>query len=221
MPLDLAVLVFDLLGTFAFAISGALLAVQKGFDVVGSLLLASLTGLGGGVIRDLLLDQGVPNAFAEPLYLVPVVLAVLIVLVGLVHEGRLHRTLLVFDALGLATFCVMGATIAHTAGLNPVAAVLLGVTTAVGGGAMRDVVANRVPQIVDPDGVYATPTFLGAGLAVLLLELELFGAPAAVAVALLVFAARLLAVVRGWRLPLASMRPADRRAARDDGAAAG
>ncbi|MGQ7787539.1 trimeric intracellular cation channel family protein [Nesterenkonia sp. K-15-9-6] len=206
MSMTTVVLVLELVGTFAFAVSGALLAVRKGFDLVGSLLLASLAGLGGGVIRDLVLNIGVPNAFAAPQYLVPVVLAVLAVFIRLIHEDRLRRTLLVFDALGLSLFCVMGATIAHEAGLNPVAVVLLGVTTAVGGGALRDVVANEVPQIFNPQGVYAAPAFLGAGATALLLETGLFHAISAVAVALLVFGLRLLALRHRWRVPLAVLR---------------
>lgn len=206
MSVTVVILVLELVGTFAFAVSGALLAARKGFDLVGSLLLASLAGLGGGVIRDLVLGAGVPNAFAAPQYLLPVVLAVLTVFVRVIHEDRLRRTLLVFDALGLSLFCVMGATIAHEAGLNPIAAVLLGVTTAVGGGALRDVVANEVPQIFNPQGVYAAPAFLGAGVTALLLEMGLFNAITAVAVALLVFGLRLLALRYRWRVPLAVLR---------------
>ncbi|MDS2173525.1 TRIC cation channel family protein [Nesterenkonia sp. CL21] len=206
MSVTMVVLVLELVGTFAFAVSGALLAVRKGFDLVGSLLLASLAGLGGGVIRDLVLNIGVPNAFAAPQYLVPVVLAVLAVFIRLIHEDRLRRTLLVFDALGLSLFCVMGATIAHEAGLNPIAAVLLGVTTAVGGGALRDVVANEVPQIFNPRGVYAAPAFLGAGATALLLEGGLFNAVSAVAVAMLVFGLRVLALRYRWRIPLAVLK---------------
>ncbi|GAB3194551.1 trimeric intracellular cation channel family protein [Nesterenkonia suensis] len=206
MSMTTVVLVLELVGTFAFAVSGALLAARKGFDLVGSLLLASLAGLGGGVIRDLMLSAGVPNAFSAPQYLVPVVLAVVAVFIRLIHEDRLRRTLLVFDALGLSLFCVMGATIAHEVGLNPIAAVLLGVTTAVGGGTLRDVVANEVPQIFNPQGVYAAPAFLGAGATALLLETGLFSAITAVAVALLVFGLRLLALRYRWRIPLAVLR---------------
>lgn len=211
MSLDHVVLGLELLGTFAFAISGALLATRKGFDVVGSVLLASLAGLGGGVIRDLLLDAGVPTAFTSPLLLVPVLLAVMAVFLRLIHEGRLRRTLLVFDALGLSLFCVMGATIAHETGLNPVASVLLGVTTAVGGGTMRDVVANRVPQIVDPEGVYAAPAFLGAGVITLVLHLGAFNAFTASGVAAGVLTLRLLALRYHWRIPLAALRSRSRR----------
>lgn len=200
------VLILELVGTFAFAVSGALLAARKGFDLVGSLLLAGLAGLGGGVIRDLVLDSGVPNAFETPLYLAPVLVAVLAVYVTLIRESRLRRTLLVFDALGLSLFCVMGATIAHEVGLNPVACILLGVTTAVGGGTLRDVVANEVPQIFNPQGVYAAPAFLGAALTTVVLELDVFGALTGSAIVAVVLTLRLLALTFGWRIPRAAHR---------------
>ena len=207
MSVETMVLALELIGTFAFAVSGALLAVKKRFDIVGSLLLASLAGLGGGVIRDLVLNQDVPTAFVAPLYLIPVALAVLVVFVRLIREDKLRRTLLVFDAVGLSLFCVMGSFIAHEAGLNPVACILLGVTTAVGGGALRDVVANEVPQIFNPDGVYAAPAFLGAAATTLALELDAFYAVTAVAVAAVVFTIRLLALKFRWRVPVAVFRP--------------
>ncbi|MDO5492185.1 MAG: trimeric intracellular cation channel family protein [Nesterenkonia sp.] len=200
------VLTLELVGTFAFAVSGALLAARKGFDLVGSLLLAGLAGLGGGVIRDLILDSGVPNAFDTPLYLVPVLIAVLAVYVTLIRESRLRRTLLVFDALGLSLFCVMGATIAHEVGLNPISCVLMGVTTAVGGGTLRDVVADEIPQIFNPQGVYAAPAFLGAALTTAVLELDVFGAVAGTAIVAVVLTLRLLALKFGWRIPRAAHR---------------
>lgn len=211
------VLALELVGTFAFAVSGALLAAKKGFDLVGSLLLASLAGLGGGVIRDLILDQSVPTAFASPQYMAPAALAVIAVYLRLIREDRLRRTLLVFDAVGLSLFCVMGASLAFDAGLNPVSVMLLGVTTAVGGGTLRDVVANEVPQIFNPQGVYAAPAFLGAGTTTLLLYLEAFNAFTAVAVALTVFTIRMLALKFGWRIPLAVIPR--RGEGREDGAA--
>lgn len=201
-----AVLLLELVGTFAFAVSGALLAVKKDFDLVGSLLLAGLAGLGGGVIRDLLLDDGVPTALGAPLYLFPVVMAVFAVFLRAIREDRLRRTLLVFDALGLSLFCVMGASIAHETGLNPVATVLLGVITAVGGGTLRDVVANEVPQIFNPDGVYAAPAFLGAVVTAVALELEVFNAFAAVVIAAGIFGLRIAALRFRWRIPLAVLR---------------
>ena len=118
----------DLLGVFFFAVSGSLLAARKGFDIVGSLLLASLASLGGGVARDLIIDVP-PAAFTDPAYLLPPLLAT--VLVYFVFSGveRVKRVLVVFDAAGLALFCITGTIKALEVGLNPVSAVLLGVLT--------------------------------------------------------------------------------------------
>lgn len=198
----MSMLILDLLGTFFFAVSGSLLAARKKFDVVGSLLLASLAGLGGGVCRDVIIGE-VPNAFLQPVYLVPPLLAMLLVATRLVRETRVRRPLLLFDAAGLALFCIVGTITAHEAGLHAVSAALLGLTTAVGGGVMRDVVANEVPQVFNPRGVYAIPAMLGSFLTVLTLELGWFGVVAGCVIAVFVFVLRVLSIRLEWHVPLA------------------
>lgn len=195
--------ILDLTGIFFFAVSGSLLAARRNFDIVGSLLLGSLAGLGGGVARDLIIGQGVPGAFAEPVYLLPPLLAAVLVFTHALGVQRYRRTLLVFDAAGLALFCVTGTLTAHAAGLNPVSAALLGVATAVGGGLLRDVVANEVPQLFNPRGVYAIPALLGAGLVSLFTALGVFNPALGISVAVLVFTLRILSLRYGWRIPLA------------------
>ncbi|WP_299168864.1 trimeric intracellular cation channel family protein [uncultured Arthrobacter sp.] len=204
-----APLILDLFGVFFFAMSGSLLAARKGFDLIGSLLLASLASLGGGVARDLIIDVE-PVAFHNPLYLVPPLLAT--GLVFFLYSGieKASRPLVLFDAGGLALFCIVGALKAVDEGMNPVAAVLLGVTTAVGGGLLRDVVANEVPQLFTGD-LYALPAFLGATLTVVLEKLGLFNVVTGVVVAALVFTLRVMAWRSGWHAPLAAQyaRPVD------------
>ena len=202
----MTLLVLDLVGVFFFAVSGSLLAARRNFDIVGSLLLGSLAGLGGGVARDLIIGKGVPLAFTEPVYLLPPLMAALLVFIHVLGVERYRRTLLVFDAAGLALFCVTGTLTAHDAGLNPVSAALLGVTTAVGGGLLRDVVANEVPQVFNPRGVYAIPAMLGAGMVSLLTALGVFSPALGIAVAALVFTLRILSLRYGWRIPLAGRR---------------
>jgi uncharacterized membrane protein YeiH len=197
----------DLAGVFFFAVSGCLLAARRRFDIVGSVLLGSLVGLGGGILRDLILDQGIPNAFAQPVYLVPPLLAAGLVYFHVVRVERHRRSLLVFDAAGLALFCVTGTFKALEAGMGPAPATLLGVTTAVGGGVLRDVVANEVPQLFNPRGVYAVPALLGAGATTLLSQVGWLGIPSGAAVAVAVFALRLLSLRFGWRVPLAARLP--------------
>ncbi|WP_022902047.1 trimeric intracellular cation channel family protein [Humibacter albus] len=195
-------LVFDLFGTFFFAISGSLLAARRGFDIVGSLLLGSLTGLGGGVIRDLVIGV-TPTAFAKPIYLVPPLAAMVLVFVLVRVVERFSRTLLIFDAGGLALFCTTGTLTALHAGLNPVAAAALGVTTAIGGGLMRDVVANRVPQLFNPHDIYALPAMLGAALIAVLWQVHWYSAITTVIVAAIVFALRVLSLHFRWHIPRA------------------
>lgn len=198
---DVALLI-DLLGVFFFAVSGSLLAARKGFDLVGSLLLASLAGLGGGVARDLIIDT-VPAAFSNPAYLIPPVLATLLVYFLFSGVERVSNLLVVFDAAGLGLFCITGTVKALEFGLHPVAGILLGVTTAVGGGLLRDVVANEIPQLFDPRDIYALPAMLGAGLTTLLVGTGSFNVVTGAVVATLVFALRVLAWRFSWRAPLA------------------
>lgn len=203
-------LVADLLGVVFFAVSGSLLAARKGFDIVGSLLLASLASLGGGVVRDLIIDVP-PAAFTNPLYLVPPLLAT--VLVYFVFSGveRVKRVLVIFDAAGLALFCITGTVRALEAGLNPVSAVLLGVTTAVGGGLLRDVVANEIPQLFDPRDIYALPAMLGAVVVAVLYLTGTFTLVTGTLAASLVFSLRVLAWRYGWHAPLAARSWATRQ----------
>ena len=152
-PFDIALVWLDLAGIFFFAVSGSLLAARKQFDIIGSLLLASIVSLGGGVIRDIILNTGPPAAFTNPAYLAPPVLATVLVYFLFSSVQRFTSLLILFDAGGLALFCITGTLKALSSGMNPVAAVLLGVTTAVGGGLLRDITANEVPQLFDPKDI--------------------------------------------------------------------
>jgi uncharacterized membrane protein YeiH len=193
----------DLLGTFFFAISGCLLAARRGFDIIGSLLLGAFTGVGGGIIRDLILGV-TPTAFANPIYVVPPVMAAALVFFLPRRVARLSRPLLLFDAGGLALFCVTGAVKALDHGMNPVAAALLGALTACGGGLLRDVVANRDPQLFNPRDLYAVPALLGAAAVVVVWSFGGYSPVTESAVVIGVFAFRLLSLRFGWHVPLAS-----------------
>jgi uncharacterized membrane protein YeiH len=197
----------DLIGIFAFGISGALMAVRRDFDVVGIAILAVITALGGGILRDLVLGDTPPPAFTQWEYLVVPLAAAAVTFVAHPELGRLMRTLLVFDAAGLGLFCVAGTVKALDHGLAPVAAATLGVTTAVGGGVLRDVVARETPMLVRPDSeLYAVPALAGAVAVAIAWELNAYepvlGAVAAVAV----FGIRCLAISRHWHGPRAWRR---------------
>lgn len=214
MNFDLA-LMLDLLGVFFFAVSGSLLAARKGFDLVGSLLLGSMAGLGGGVVRDIILNTGPPSAFTNPIYLAPPLLAAVVVYFMPGNMERSRRLVLMFDAGGLALFCITGTLKALDAGMNSVAALLLGVTTAVGGGILRDITANKVPSLFDPKDLYAIPAFAGAGLATILWHLEWLNLVTGSIVAVVVFSWRMLSLRFGWHAPLAARSWARPRFRRD------
>lgn len=201
-------LVADLAGTFFFAISGCMVATRRGYDIIGSLLLGALTGLGGGIIRDLILGVP-PAAFAQPVHLLPPIAAALLVYFLAHGVDRVPRTLLVFDAGGLALFCTTGTVTALNAGMNLPGAVILGVTTGVGGGLLRDVVANRDPQLFNPNDLYAVPAIMGAALIAVFWSIGRFSPLAQLLVAVLVFAFRVLSLRFKWHVPHAAAAVGD------------
>ncbi len=196
-------LVLDLAGIFVFAISGALVGVHKNLDVFGVLVLAGATGLGGGFMRDVLIDATPPAALADWRYLLVPVAAGLITFVFHPALGRLERVVNIFDAAGLGLFCVTGALKALDYGLGPVPAALMGMVTGIGGGIVRDLLAGRVPAVFSSE-LYATPALLGAVWAVLA---DAAGQPelvVAIPGVAICFGLRMLALSRGWKAPLPS-----------------
>jgi len=193
----------DLVGVFVFAVSGSLLAVRKGYDVVGVVALGLVTALGGGVMRDTILGATPAMAFSEPWYLVVPLAGAGTVFVAnswIVH--RLERPVLVFDAAGLGLFCVTGAVKSATFDTTPAGAVLLGVISAVGGGILRDVLANEHPMIFRADTtLYAIPAALGSTVVVLAWRNDWYSGTLGIATALGVFVLRLVALRYGWRAP--------------------
>lgn len=192
--------VLDLVGIFVFAISGALVAVRKDLDVFGVLILAGTTGLGGGFLRDVLIDATPPTALEDWRYLLVPVAAGLLTFWFHPALGRMERTITVFDAFGLGLFCVTGALKSLDYGLGPVPAALMGMVTGIGGGMARDVLASRVPAVFRGE-LYATPALAGAFVAVLGARLELPVLFVAAAGAGLCIVWRLVAVWRRWQAP--------------------
>jgi len=192
----------DLTAVFAFATSGALLAVHKRFDVVGLVVLAEATAIGGGVIRDLVIGAAPPAAFTHPEYVLVPLGAAGAVFFAHARVERLLALVLLFDAAGLALYAVSGTAKASASGLGPVPAVALGVVTAVGGGVLRDVLAQETPVVLRSDSVlYAIPAFLAAVLVASAREAGVYGTAAATAAVALAFVLRVLALLRGWRAP--------------------
>jgi uncharacterized membrane protein YeiH len=188
---------FDLAGTFVFAVTGALVAVRGRLDLFGTLVLACATGLGGGLVRDVLLGDVPPPGLVDWRYLLAAALAGVATFLWHRAVARWENIILTLDAAGLALFCVSGALKASNAGLDFVPAALLGMITAVGGGIARDVLANRVPVVLQ-GGWYATPALVGAAWAALAHEVELPTVAVLLPGMLACFAWRALALRLGW-----------------------
>lgn len=201
--MDTLLLTFDLAGVLVFATSGALVAVRRRLDIVGVIALATLTALGGGWIRDVLIGAVPPAALADWRYLVVAMLAGVLTFVFHPAMGRRQRTIDVVDAFGLGLFAVAGALKAEDFGLGPLPAVLLGILTAVGGGVMRDVVVQQTPTVFGPGPLYAIPAAAGATIVVLGERTAVPIAVVAVIAGAVTVAWRLLALFRGWRAPIA------------------
>jgi len=194
----------DLIGIFVFAISGALLAVRKNFDVFGIAVLAEVTALGGGLFRDLIIGAVPPAAFTDLGYFVTPLLAALLIVFLHPQVERIQLGVNVFDAAGLGLFCVTGTTKAYDYGLGLTQSATLGLATAVGGGVLRDVLANEVPSLLRWDrDLYAVPAIVGATMVVLCIRYDTLTPFTSSLAAITAFVLRLLAMRYHWRAPRA------------------
>lgn len=194
----------DLIGIFVFAISGALLAVRKNFDVFGIAVLAEATALGGGLFRDLVIGAVPPAAFTDLGYFLTPLLAAALVFFLHPQVERIQAAVDVFDAAGLGLFCVAGTTKAYEYGLGLTASACLGLATAVGGGVLRDVLAGEVPSLLRWDrDLYAVPAIAGASVAALCLRHEVLTPVTSGLAVVAAFVLRLLAMRYHWRAPRA------------------
>lgn len=205
--MDIIWYMFDMIGTIAFAVSGALVGVARKMDIFGMAVLALATAIGGGIVRDVLLGYFPPNSLRNVVY-VTVVLAVTVI-VFLIYNSRYRKhamgprsraSYLLADALGLASFTVTGAS----AGFKlypelPIFIVLLGTITAVGGGIIRDMLAQRIPSVLKED-VYALPSIIG-GIVYYLMVTSSWDSMAVYGVFTVVLVIRLLAIKYNWSLP--------------------
>ena len=207
-------IVLDVVGVFVFALSGALVAVRRGLDLFGILVLAWVAGLGGGILRDVFLGVTPPVAVSDWRLLAAAMGAALTVF--LLHgtweqvaarhpDARWHRVSLgvrLLDAAGLGLFAVSGALVALDADAGPLAATLIGGITAIGGGLLRDVLAREVPEVLRRE-LYAVPALAGAALVVLLHHFDALTPLTAWLAVCLVFVTRVVAVALDLNAPRA------------------
>jgi uncharacterized membrane protein YeiH len=198
-------LVLDLAGTFVFALSGAAAGVKERLDLFGVLVLSFAASSAGGITRDLLIGAVPPGAISDWRYLAASLVAGLVVFFSYPISKRLpslRDRVLIFDAAGLALFAVVGTQKALGYRLNPVMAALLGVLSGIGGGMLRDVLLSEVPTVLRSE-LYAVAALAGAAVVVAGSMLDISPTASAISGATLCFGLRLIAIRRGWRLPVA------------------
>lgn len=196
------VLAVDLIGSFAFAISGATVGVRRRLDLFGVLVLSFAAATAGGIMRDALIGATPPAALVDWRYLATAALAALLTFYRHALVERLRNPVQIFDAIGLGLFAVSGAAKAIAHGVGPTGAVLLGVLSGVGGGIARDVLVAEIPAVLRRE-LYAVAAALGAGIVVIGSAWKLPPTPLAIGGAVACFALRYLAIRRGWSLPVA------------------
>jgi uncharacterized membrane protein YeiH len=194
---------FDLGATFVFGITGALVALRRGYDIVGLFALAFVSGVGGGLLRDgLFIQQGPPAVTTDGRYIVVILLAGLVGVFFHNWVNRLTKWIALLDALGLGAYAVVGVEKSLAAGLSIPAAVLVGVINAVGGGLLRDLLVRDEPLLLKPGQFYALAAFAGCLLFVLLTVYFRMPAPRAGLVTVAAtFVFRVLAIQFNWRTP--------------------
>jgi uncharacterized membrane protein YeiH len=196
------VLAIDLLGSFAFAISGATVGVRRGLDLFGVLVLSFAAATAGGIARDALIGATPPAALVDWRYLAVAAAAGILSFYRDAMVERLRNPVQLFDAIGLGLFAVNGAAKASAHGVGPTGAVLLGILTGVGGGVARDLLVAEVPAVLRRVELYATAAALGAGIVVIGEALALPPTPLAITGAFACFLLRFLALRHGWTLPV-------------------
>lgn len=204
------VYVLDILGTFTFAVSGAIIAARKQFDIFGALVIAFVTAVGGGTLRDMILGRSSLAGY-EPIfwmqditYFWAILAAVVVTLLFFRFMDRFRHVLLTFDAVGIGVFTIIGIGKAEALGIQPVFCVMMGVMTAVMGGMLRDVICQTSPIVLRKE-IYATACIAG-GVVYYLLE-GVFVHDLRVLVTIgFIIVVRLFSVYRGLALPLMSRK---------------
>lgn len=203
-------IVFDLAATFAFALSGALAAVRRRYDIVGVFFLALISGLGGGLLRDgLFIQAGPPAAFLDPRYLQIVTAATLIGVLLRERVQRFGRVIATIDALGLGAYAAFGTQKALASGLSIPPAMLIGVLNAAGGGILRDVLTREEPLVFKPGQFYVLVAFFGTVVFIVAGTFLTFTAETAALIAIAAtFVIRTLTVWLNWHTtPVAEPPP--------------
>jgi uncharacterized membrane protein YeiH len=195
--------VFDLGGTFVFALSGGMAAVKHRLDIFGVLVLSFAAANAGGIARDVMIGATPVAALSDWRYVAVSLLAGLLTFCAYRVIDRLSGSVLLFDAVGLALFAVTGATKALSYHLGPVSGALLGMLTGIGGGIARDILTMEIPVVLRAD-LYAVAALAGAAIVVVGQTLHISPALSSCIGAAFCFGLRFMAIRYGWRLPVAA-----------------
>lgn len=196
--------ILDLIGTFVFALSGAVAGVKKHLDLFGVLVISFAAGNSGGITRDILIGAVPPEAIKNWMYIVVSMLAGLVIFFYSPIIHRQKNLILMFDGAGLALFAVNGTQKALTFGLNPLAAALFGMLTGIGGGIVRDLLINEIPTVLRAE-LYAVAALAGSFIVVVGFKLNFHPGIMSIIGALVCFTIRFMAIRRGWKLPVANI----------------
>ena len=191
--------ILDLIGTVVFAITGALAAREHKMDVLGMFILAFVTGVGGGTLRDMMIGSTPDFWMKNPFYILMIVLGVVLPIV-FKKMSEWKKSILFFDAIGLGVFTVIGVEKGIDFGLHPVIAVALGAVTGCFGGLIRDILRNQIPAVLHKE-IYATASLTGGIMFFVLNYLGFHNDLVAVLTAFIVFIIRVLALKYRWELP--------------------
>jgi len=195
------ILLLDYIGTFVFAISGALAAMNKRFDPFGVLILATVTAVGGGTLRDVLIGRTPVGWMNDINYSYIILTAVVVTLLFRGWLRYFRRTMFLFDAIGLGLFTIIGVELGLDYGLHPGICVMLGTMSASFGGVIRDILSTEIPLVFHKE-VYASLSILGAILYLLFLRLEVPTDMIYLSTSIIIVILRILAVRRHWVIPL-------------------
>lgn len=190
----------DVLGTAAFAVSGVFAALDKKLDLFGIFIIAFITAMGGGTLRDILIGELPVNWMQHPEYTLVVFVSAMVAILFRSTMKNFQRTLMVFDALGLGFFTIFGLEKGLQFGLHPGICIALGTITACFGGVIRDILLNSIPLIFHKE-IYAVASILGGMLYFLLLKLNLSGFIVDLVCIVFIVLFRLIAVQQNWQLP--------------------
>lgn len=197
---DVFILLFDYLGTFAFAVSGALAAAEKKLDLFGAVFLGFVTAIGGGTTRDMMIGNTPVSWLQDPVYFYVIVAAVALTFLFTKTILSFPKALFFFDTIGISVFTIIGIQKGLHSGIHPPLAVMMGILTAVMGGIIRDVLCNEIPLIFHRE-IYATACFAGGVFFVFFVFMNMPEPFTALVAAGVIFTIRSLSVRKGWALP--------------------